>query len=143
MLGKVLKVDADEVVIGMDDGSLKKAPLGNCNFYPRVDDRIRLFENEYEMVISKVEENYQETSYTSASGAQVSKHGVPVNKVAYVLLALLVGSLGVHKFYAGKIGLGVLYLIFCWTLIPGFVAFIEGIIAACTPHDENGYIYIL
>lgn len=143
MLGKVLKVDADEVVIGMDDGSLKKAPLGNCNFYPRIDDRVELFENEYEMVISKVEENYQETRYAkSSSGAQVSRHGVPVNKVAYVVLALLVGSLGAHKFYAGKIGLGVLYLLFCWTLIPGFVAFIEGIIAACTPHDENGYIYI-
>lgn len=44
------------------------------------------------------------------------------------ILALLLGGFGVHKFYCGKVGLGFLYLIFCWTFIPGIIAFIEGII---------------
>jgi len=44
------------------------------------------------------------------------------------LFALLLGVIGAHHFYLGNIGLGILYLLFCWTLIPMFIAFIEGII---------------
>jgi TM2 domain-containing membrane protein YozV len=43
-------------------------------------------------------------------------------------LALLLGGIGVHKFYLGKAGFGILYLLFCWTFIPAIVAFVEGII---------------
>jgi len=37
------------------------------------------------------------------------------------------GGLGAHKFYLGQAGWGVLYLLFCWTFIPSFIAFIEGL----------------
>ncbi|SFL73415.1 TM2 domain-containing protein [Paenibacillus sp. 1_12] len=43
------------------------------------------------------------------------------------ILAILLGSLGVHKFYLGKIGLGVVYLLFFWTGVPGIIGLIEGI----------------
>lgn len=52
------------------------------------------------------------------------------NRILAVVLALLVGGLGIHKFYLGRIGWGILYLLFCWTFIPSFVAFIEGLIYA-------------
>lgn len=42
-------------------------------------------------------------------------------------LALLVGGLGIHKFYLGKVALGVLYLLFSWTGIPSLIGWIEGI----------------
>lgn len=42
-----------------------------------------------------------------------------------VLWALFLGGLGAHKFYMGQTGLGILYLIFVWTYIPSFIAFIE------------------
>ena len=41
------------------------------------------------------------------------------------VLALLFGAFGIHKFYLGKVGQGLLYMFFFWTLIPGFIAFIE------------------
>ena len=44
------------------------------------------------------------------------------------ILALLLGGLGVHKFYCKKVGLGFLYLIFCWTFVPAVIAFVEAII---------------
>jgi len=50
------------------------------------------------------------------------------NRVAAALFAILLGAFGVHKFYLGKVGLGVLYLVFFWTAIPALVGLIEGII---------------
>lgn len=47
------------------------------------------------------------------------------DEVAGVLLALFLGSFGLHHFYLGRNGLGVLYLLFCWTGIPGFLGFVE------------------
>ena len=35
-----------------------------------------------------------------------------------VLLALFLGCFGVHHFYLGRVGLGILYCCFCWTGIP-------------------------
>ena len=50
------------------------------------------------------------------------------SKTTAALLALFLGGLGIHKFYLGQGGLGILYLIFCWTFIPGIIAFFEFII---------------
>lgn len=38
------------------------------------------------------------------------KHGIPKNKWVAVLLCLFLGVIGAHKFYEGKIGMGILYL---------------------------------
>ena len=35
-----------------------------------------------------------------------------VNKTLYVLCALFLGGVGIHKFYADKVGQGVLHLVF-------------------------------
>lgn len=49
------------------------------------------------------------------------------NKTTAGILALLLGGLGAHKFYLGRIFQGLLYLVFCWTFIPSLIALIEGI----------------
>ncbi|OFX22939.1 MAG: hypothetical protein A2V77_21140 [Anaeromyxobacter sp. RBG_16_69_14] len=50
------------------------------------------------------------------------------NKTSAGIFALLLGGLGVHKFYLGKPVQGILYLLFCWTFIPSVIALIEGIV---------------
>ncbi len=50
------------------------------------------------------------------------------NRMAAALFAFFLGGFGAHKFYLGKIWIGVLYLIFSWTFIPTIIAFIEGIL---------------
>lgn len=65
-----------------------------------------------------------------------------VSKVAYVLLAFFLGGLGIHNFYAGKVGLGILFLVFCWTFIPSIAAFVQAIIALCKTSDAYGRIAI-
>ena len=47
------------------------------------------------------------------------------NEVVGVLLALFLGHFGIHKFYMGQTGWGVVYLLFCWTGIPTILGFIE------------------
>ena len=44
------------------------------------------------------------------------------------LFALLLGGLGVHKFYLGQVGADVLYVLFCWTFIPAIIAFVEALL---------------
>lgn len=50
------------------------------------------------------------------------------NNVAAGLLALFLGGLGIHKFYNGSWGWGILYILFVWTYVPALVALIEAII---------------
>jgi TM2 domain-containing membrane protein YozV len=44
------------------------------------------------------------------------------------ILAIFLGNIGVHRFYLNQIGVGILYLLFCWTFIPAIIAFVEGLI---------------
>lgn len=53
------------------------------------------------------------------------------SKVVAGILAIFLGAFGIHRFYLGNIGLGILYLLFFWTGIPGIAAFIEGLVFLC------------
>lgn len=86
-------------------------------------------------------QGYAQPGYGAPGDAFVTAKK-PVNKVAYALLAFFLGGLGAHKFYEGKVGLGILYLVFVWTAIPAIVAFIEFIIVLTKPADANGNVYL-
>ena len=47
------------------------------------------------------------------------------NKFTAAVLAFFLGGIGVHRFYLGQAGSGIAYLLFCWTSIPFFIAFID------------------
>lgn len=44
------------------------------------------------------------------------------------IFALLLGGLGAHKFYLGKTGMGLVYLILFWTFIPALLGLVEGVV---------------
>ena len=96
-----------------------------------------------------VQQPQPQTVYVQQPQPQVIVQQVPVqpvsaidpswpvkNKVAAGLLAIFLGGIGIHKFYMGKIGMGILYICFCWTYIPAIVGLVEGIIYLCS-NDEN------
>ena len=58
------------------------------------------------------------------------------NKTVAGLLGVFLGGLGIHKFYMGRHGQGILYLLLCWTYVPAIVGLIEGIIYF-TDSDEK------
>jgi TM2 domain-containing membrane protein YozV/ribosomal protein L40E len=47
------------------------------------------------------------------------------DEVVGILLALFLGTFGVHHFYLRRTGLGILYIVFFWTGIPTMLGFIE------------------
>ena len=47
------------------------------------------------------------------------------DEVVGILLALFLGTFGVHHFYLRRTGLGILYIVFFWTGIPTVLGFIE------------------
>lgn len=65
-----------------------------------------------------------------------------VQKGIYILLALLLGGIGAHKFYAGKWVVGILYLLFSWTYIPVCLAFIDLLVAIFKTPDQLGQIRV-
>lgn len=58
------------------------------------------------------------------------------DRTVAIVLAFLLGGIGVHRFYLGNIWLGLLYLVFCWTLIPAVIATVEGVIFISTSDVE-------
>jgi RNA polymerase subunit RPABC4/transcription elongation factor Spt4 len=69
--------------------------------------------------------------YCGANQAVIAPPFAPVvgthNKLVAGLLAIFLGSFGVHKFYLSQSVQGIIYLLFCWTGIPAVVGIIEGI----------------
>ncbi len=70
----------------------------------------------------------------SGSFGPVAENGK--SRIAAALLAIFLGGFGAHKFYLSQIGLGIVYLLFCWTFIPSIVSLIEFILFL-TMSDES------
>jgi TM2 domain-containing membrane protein YozV len=58
------------------------------------------------------------------------------SQLVAALLAIFLGGFGIHKFYLGRIGWGIVFLLFCWTFIPAIVGFIEGIVLLAMKPDN-------
>ncbi|KAA9234688.1 MULTISPECIES: TM2 domain-containing protein [Aerococcus] len=134
-MGEILKIENGEVVVGKEDGNIIRIPLTQLDFAPKPGDKVKIFSDDGTYYI-KQNTNQVYNNQTNESG------NYPVNKTAYVLLALLLGGIGAHKFYAHKYLLGILYLVFVWTYIPALIGLIEGIIALTKKADEHGTIFV-
>ena len=70
------------------------------------------------------------SSSSSSAAAAGNGNGLQMigtkSRVVAALLAFFLGTFGIHKFYLGQTGLGILYLLFCWSFIPTLVSLIEG-----------------
>lgn len=63
--------------------------------------------------------------------------GKTKNKWVAFFLCLFLGGFGAHKFYEGKTGIGILYVVFCWTYIPVTVSLIDLIVILTKPTEYN------
>lgn len=166
-MNKIIKINEDVVLIGTSEGSIREVRRSDCsNFEPQIGDEVEIFSTETTLVVTKKEPEKKEEKEPAAAALPaggininlnnsqniqapvVPEYVAPaeplhvVNKTAYVLLAIFLGGIGVHKLYAGYVGRGILYLLFCWTYIPTIIGLIEGIMAACKPADAHGRILV-
>src|ERR1700742_1163424 len=63
--------------------------------------------------------------------------GTQRDELLGILLAVLLGSFGAHHFYLRRNGLGVLYLVFFWTGIPGILGIVEAFFRPRRVRDFN------
>lgn len=56
--------------------------------------------------------------------------------IAAGIFALVLGGIGVHKFYNGSWGWGIIFILFWWTGLPSISGLIEGILYLT---DEGKY----
>lgn len=63
------------------------------------------------------------------------------NRGVAVALALFLGSVGIHKFYLGRIGQGFLYVLFIWTFIPIILSFIDAVRLSFMSEDKFQKLY--
>ncbi|MDT1939832.1 MULTISPECIES: TM2 domain-containing protein [Carnobacterium] len=166
-MNKIIKLETDYLVVAKEDGTTIRVPLETIDFDAAVGDLVEIYYDGPNVILHRpepkketlqdrininiVNETSQAQTQAQEQGQQhtqvqqtpqYSQVGKWVNKWIYVLLAIFLGGFGVHKFYAGKSGAGMTFLIFCWTGIPAIIAFFEGIFAAFKPEDANGYIFI-
>ena len=151
-MAKIIEIRQDIVSIGPDYNTIEEIRASELSFVPHLGDEVEIFKTDTRMIVSKVEKKSDfpaggiNINMNQAQSQQVAApiyaSGKVVNKVAYVVFAILLGGIGLHKFYSGKIGMGILYLIFCWTSIPSIIGLVEGIIAALKPADANGNIVV-
>ena len=81
---------------------------------------------------------YKQAEICPACGARQSARETRTDsdQVAAGILAILLGGLGVHKFYQGNTRNGILYLCFFWTGIPAVLGLIEGILILIADEEE-------
>lgn len=63
-----------------------------------------------------------------------------VKKKTYLILLVLLGWMGGHRYYEHRWVLGAIYTAFCWTGIPFAMCVIDAMIVIPKKADENGMI---
>lgn len=150
-MARILGIRNGIIEIGTDDGGITEVRDSDINFVPHVGDEVEIYQTETKTIVSKKEEKNTNAMQSGGININMQQNAQPmyvangkkaVNKVAYCLLTLFLGGIGAHKFYAGKVGTGILYLVFCWTCVPEVIALIELVIALCAKADSNGMILV-
>ena len=95
----------------IDDGYEDKSTLYLEEKINKLDELMNKFNND---IITFVNKNLE-----------LAKRKRSSKKIATILAFPILGGLGIHKFYLGKIGQGVMYVLFSATIIPSIIALVE------------------
>ena len=94
-------------------------------------------------VAAENEVDFESSEGNAAKAVFVLAQNSPKSKWVAFWWAMLLGGVGAHKFYLGHPVLGILYLLFFWTFIPGIIAFIEAIVYASKSRESFHTDYVI
>ena len=137
-MSKITSVQNGTVSVQTASGEIQNFQAADLSFTPTIGDEVEILHYNGKDTLQKRTEMYN--TYTPPVENPLNKK--EVDKIVYCLLAFFLGGFGAHKFYAGKIGLGIVYLLFFWTGIPSIVAFFEMIVGICKKASASGKILV-
>ena len=130
-MSKIVYIHSDKIGIGCNDGSLIEVQKDEITFTPSVDDEVEIFRNEGKVFVTK-----KNPRSTSANWQSQTTHNNPDgrSKLAAGLFGIFLGGFGIHSFYLGKIGMGILQIIVTIVTcgLGSLWGFIEGILILCS-----------
>ena len=100
--------------------------------------------------LEKTREQYQaqpeekglSKAITKFFDAREAREKVLVSRKKYLWIMILLGWCGGHRFMAKRWGLGIFYLLLCWTGFPVAMTLIDLLQTIPIPPDENGNILV-
>ncbi len=179
-MSKIIAVTSLSVSVEFSDGTSKAYPISSClGFSPAVGMEVDVVIEGSKTIIrlvnvaSKSQNSDDSIFYggkeffktkSSKDNAEYNYDDIPtlkpftannepflrVNKIIYLLLTFFLGTIGIHRFYAGKIKSGIIYLL-CSTvgvvlvippLIIVILVIIEFIKVLFSPSDDSGYFVL-
>lgn len=149
---KVLRINSNVVTIGYPNGKLEDHDIREFNYTPSINDIVRVYGTDMPIITKDdhADDGYEQTSYAEhntynyyeSPTDQDDVYGKKVNRIVYVLFCFFLGDFGVHEFYAGHVGAGILSIVFFWTGIPQIIAIFKGISALFKKGDAYGNIIV-
>ena len=135
-MAEIVAIDGATVRVGGEDGAISSLPIAALRYSnPQVGDQVRVYRDASETVVTKV------GVLAQSSGFSADEDRRRVNKVLYVLMALFLGGLGVHRFLRGQVGLGILMIFVGW-LTLGIWPLIDFIISLVKLSAYPGEDYV-
>lgn len=124
-MNKIIKIENHITYIGNEHGEFTEIPIEHFGFDPHVGDYVEFHKNGEDFIVSKI------NPVDRLTGGKSSK-----SKVVAGILALFLGSLGIHWFYLGfttrAIIRLIIWLIVFWTgfgfVIMAIWALVDGIL---------------
>ena len=137
---KILKVDLQNskaLISNEDTKTMEEVELKHFSFSPQEGEYVNMYKNGDNYFIEKAS-NVATQASTTANSGETKK----INKIMYILVAIFLGGIGVHKFICGKPLIGILYILLTlFTFVIGWILSIIDIIkVAQLSEDAQGNV---
>ena len=133
-MAQIIRITDNSVLIGNNDGSIITVSLQELTFSPSIGDEVKIFRNDTQTIVTKVEKHAQQqvehvigtqpqpivinnvnnNSASSINTMNASSGGLmysPKSRLVALLLCFFLGVVGAHRFYVGKVGTGIIWLL--------------------------------
>lgn len=153
-MSKIISKTSDTVTI-KDENKEREIPRVFFNFEPNVGDEVEMYKSGGNIAILKIDPNAvagskKKSSLSTGFFAIVKKiasifkpEGREVNKIFYVIVAIIAGSFGAHHFYAGRVTIGIVYAVLSFFGgITTILTIIDIIRAILKPRNQNNKIVV-
>lgn len=126
-MNEIISIEGAKVNIGTANGKIITVPIATLQFpNPTVGDQVKLYKNDKEIIVKRVE---KETTNTSTNSDPYQAKEQKINKHVFVWVgAFLLSGIGLDRFMRGQVAAGICKLLFGW-LTLGLWYLIDWVIA--------------